>query len=66
MKTGDIQAITTYRWSDNVVRTRVATLRLDFLRENQMIEIGKRFNEEAATVMLARLASKKAEIEDTI
>jgi hypothetical protein len=37
-------------------------LRLDFLKENQMIEIGKRFSEEAATVMLARLASKKAEI----
>jgi protein transport protein SEC23 len=31
-----------------------------------MIEFGKRFDEQAATVMLARYASKKAEVEDTI
>jgi len=31
-----------------------------------MIELGKRFDEEAAVVMLGRMAAKKAEIEDPI
>lgn len=31
-----IQAITTYKYSDNVLRTRVATINLDFLREVQI------------------------------
>lgn len=42
------------------MRTRVSTLRLEYLRENQMIELGKRFDEEAAVVMLGRMAAKKA------
>ena len=39
-------------------------MRLDYLRENQINELGKRFDEEAAIVMLGRMAAKKAEIED--
>lgn len=59
IQTGDIQAIVTYKWSDNVVRTRVSTLRLEYLRENQIVELGKRFDEQAAAVMLARMVSRK-------
>jgi len=44
----------------------VSTIRLEYLRENQIIEIGKRFDEEVGVVMLARMAAKKAEVEDTI
>ena len=36
MKNGDIQAIVTYKWSDNVIRTRVSTIRLEYIRENQL------------------------------
>lgn len=36
MKSGDIQAIVTYKWSDNVIRTRVSTIRLEYIRENQL------------------------------
>lgn len=56
--------MTTYKYSDNVVRTKVSTLSLPIIRENQMGDIIKHFDEKSATVMLARLASKKAEIED--
>lgn len=55
-----LQAITTFKYSDNIVRTKVSTITLDFLRENQMNEFIKRFDEQSAAVMLARLASKKA------
>lgn len=65
-QSGLIQAITTFKYSDNVVRTRVSTFAVDFMRENQMMEVIKRFDEQAATVMLARMASKKAEIEEPI
>ena len=66
MQTGDVQAVVSYRWSDNVVRTRVLTMRWEYLRENQIVELGKRFDEQAGTVMLARMAARKAEVEDTI
>lgn len=66
IQTGDIQAIVTYKWSDNVIRTRVSTLRLEYLRENQIAELGKRFDEQAAAVMLARMVSRKTEVEDTL
>jgi protein transport protein SEC23 len=56
----------TYKWSDNVVRTRVSTWRLEYLRENQIAELGKRFDEQAAAVMLARMVSRKTEVEDTL
>ena len=61
-----MQAITTYKYSDNIVRTRVSTINIDYLRENQSIEMGKRFDEQAAAVMLARMASLKSEVEDSI
>jgi protein transport protein SEC23 len=66
MKAGDIQAIVTYKWSDNIIRTKVSTLRLEYLRENQIVELGKRFDEQAAAVMLGRMVSRKTEIEDTL
>ena len=37
IQSGDIQAIVTYKWSDNVMRTRVSTMRLEYLRENQIV-----------------------------
>jgi hypothetical protein len=43
-----------------MMRTRVSTINLDYLRESQSIELIKRFDEQAASVMLARIASKKA------
>ncbi len=66
IQTGDLQAIVTYKWSDNVIRTRVSTIRHEYIRQNQIAELGKRFDEQSATVMLARMAAKKAEIQDTI
>lgn len=45
IQSGDIQAIVTYKWSDNTLRTKVSTIRLEYLRENQIMEIGKRFDE---------------------
>jgi len=57
-----IQAITNYKYSDNVARTRVATIFVPFLREVQLREIVKGFDEQASAVMLARMASKKAEV----
>ena len=59
---GEIQAIITYKWSDNVIRTRVSTIRLEYIRENQLGELGKRFDEQSGAVMLARMAAKKAEV----
>ena len=44
----------------------MSTIRLEYLRDNQVVEMGKRFDEEAAVVMLARMAAKKAEVEDVI
>lgn len=57
-----IQAVTTYKYSDNILRHKVSTLSLDFIKENQQIEMIKKFDEQAAIVMLARLSAKKAEI----
>lgn len=62
MQSGVIQAIVTYKYSDNIQRTRVSTINLDYLRENNSMEMMKRFDEQAASVMLARIATKKAEI----
>lgn len=42
----------------------MATISLDFLREVQIKEIMRGFDEQAAAVMLARMASRKAEVED--
>jgi hypothetical protein len=41
----------------------VSTITLPFLREVQFKELIRGFDETAATVMLARMASRKAEIE---
>lgn len=61
-----IQAITTYKYSDNIVRTKVSTIFINYLREVQIKEMLRGFDEQAAVVMLARMASRKAEVEDYI
>lgn len=36
-QSGVLQAITTYKYSDNITRTRVSTISLDYLRENHLV-----------------------------
>lgn len=59
-----LQAITTYKYSDNIIRTRVSTIYLNYLRDPQIRDLIKGFDQQAAAVMLARYATKKSEIED--
>ena len=59
-----VQAITTYKYSDNILRTKVTTVSYDYLRQPQYRQMIRNFDENAAAVMLGRMAGRKAEIED--
>lgn len=57
MKNCVIQAVTTFKYSDNILRTRVSTINLNYLKEPQMKDLMRGFDEQAAVVMMARIAS---------
>jgi protein transport protein SEC23 len=56
--------VTQFKYSDNLVRTRVSTVTREYFREAQLKELVKTFDQEAAIVLLARMASYKADVED--
>lgn len=37
LQSGFLQAVVTYKYSDNITRTRVSTINLDYLRENHSV-----------------------------
>ena len=57
MKNCVIQAVTTFKYSDNILRTRVSTINLNYLKEPQMKDLMRGFDEQAAVVIMARIAS---------
>ena len=59
-----VQVVTQFKYSDNIMRTRVSTITREYFREQQIKDIIRSFDQEAAIVMLARYSSYKADVED--
>ena len=61
-----IQFATVFKYSDNRIRWRVSTISREYIRELQLKEAIRSFDQEAATVLLARYATYKAQVEEAL